>query len=136
MRFPARSRLVRARCLLWTRRRGVEAQTLANVYLALDENLEILPVLNKMDLASARPDECGGRDRRNHRPRRDRRAGDLCQDRHGRRGAFERIIDAVPAPDGDENGKLKALIFDSKYDNYLGVIIYARIMDGQVKKVM
>ena len=47
---------------------------------------------------------------------------------------LERIIDAVPAPDGDENGKLKALIFDSKYDNYLGVIIYARIMDGQVKK--
>ena len=47
---------------------------------------------------------------------------------------LERIIDAVPAPCGDENGKLKALIFDSKYDNYLGVIIYARIMDGQVKK--
>ena len=113
---------------------GVEAQTLANVYLALDENLEILPVLNKMDLASARPDECKeeieeiiGLDATDA-PEISAKTG------MGVEALLERIIDAVPAPDGDENGKLKALIFDSKYDNYLGVIIYARIMDGQVKK--
>ena len=115
---------------------GVEAQTLANVYLALDENLEILPVLNKMDLASARSDECKeeieeiiGLDATDA-PEISAKTG------MGVEALWERIIDAVPAPDGDENGKLKALIFDSKYDNYLGVIIYARIMDGQVKKVM
>ena len=113
---------------------GVEAQTLANVYLALDENLEILPVLNKMDLASARPDECKeeieeiiGLDAADA-PEISAKTG------MGVEELLERIIDAVPAPCGDENGKLKALIFDSKYDNYLGVIIYARIMDGQVKK--
>ena len=113
---------------------GVEAQTLANVYLALDENLEILPVLNKMDLASARPDECKkeieeiiGLDAADA-PEISAKTG------MGVEELLERIIDAVPAPSGDENGKLKALIFDSKYDNYLGVIIYARIMDGQVKK--
>ena len=108
---------------------GVEAQTLANVYLALDENLEILPVLNKMDLASARPDECKeeieeiiGLDAADA-PEISAKTG------MGVEELLERIIDAVPAPCGDENGKLKALIFDSKYDNYLGVIIYARIMD-------
>ena len=113
---------------------GVEAQTLANVYLALDENLEILPVLNKMDLASARPDACKeeieeiiGLDAADA-PEISAKTG------MGVEELLERIIDAVPAPCGDENGKLKALIFDSKYDNYLGVIIYARIMDGQVKK--
>ncbi|MBO5995273.1 MAG: elongation factor 4 [Firmicutes bacterium] len=113
---------------------GVEAQTLANVYLALDENLEIMPVLNKMDLASARPDESReeieeviGLDA-SEAPEISAKTG------MGVDELLEQLIRVIPAPDGEEEGKLKALIFDSKYDNYLGVIIYARIFDGKVKK--
>lgn len=113
---------------------GVEAQTLANVYLALDENLEILPVLNKIDLASSRPDEIKkeveeviGLDA-SDAPLISAKTGLGVDD------LLERVIEAIPAPCGNPDGKLKALIFDSKYDNYLGVIIYARLFDGKVKK--
>lgn len=113
---------------------GVEAQTLANVYLALDENLEIIPVLNKIDLASARPDEIKleieeiiGID-----------ASDAplisAKEGIGIDDVLEAIVAHVPAPKGDVEGKLKALIFDSYYDNYKGVVIYTRIFDGSVKK--
>ncbi|MCI8631264.1 MAG: elongation factor 4 [Firmicutes bacterium] len=113
---------------------GVEAQTLANVYLALDENLEILPVLNKIDLASARPDEVKleiediiGID-----------ASDAplisAKEGIGIEDVLEDIVKNVPAPRGDADGKLKALIFDSYYDSYKGVVIYSRIFDGRVKK--
>ena len=113
---------------------GVEAQTLANVYLALDENLEILPVLNKMDLQSARPDECKeeieeiiGLDASNA-PLISAKTGMGVDD------LLERLVTDIPCPSGDIDKPLKALIFDSKYDNYLGVVIYARIFDGRVKK--
>ncbi len=113
---------------------GVEAQTLANVYLALDEDLEIFPVLNKMDLASARPDEVKdeiedmiGIEAQNA-PLISAKAG------MGIDEVLEAIVANIPAPQGDENGKLKALIFDSYYDNYKGVIITARIFDGSVKR--
>ena len=113
---------------------GVEAQTLANVYLALDENLEILPVLNKIDLASARPDETKqeieeviGLDA-SEAPLISAKEGIGIED------LLEEIIKAIPAPSGNPEGKLKALIFDSKYDNYKGVIIYTRIVDGMIRK--
>lgn len=113
---------------------GVEAQTLANVYLALDENLEILPVLNKIDLASARPDEVKleieeviGLD-----------ASDAplisAKEGIGIEDVLEDVVKNVPPPSGDINGKLKALIFDSYYDSYKGVVIYTRVFDGKVKK--
>ena len=113
---------------------GVEAQTLANVYLALDENLEIIPVLNKMDLASARPDEV--------KDEIEEMIGIEAQDAPlisakaglGIEDVLETIVKRVPAPQGDAGGRLKALIFDSYYDNYKGVIIYTRIFDGRVKK--
>ena len=113
---------------------GVEAQTLANVYLALDEDLEILPVLNKIDLASARPEET--------KEEIEEMIGLDCENAplisaktgQGVDELLERIITDIPAPGGDPDAPLKALIFDSKYDNYLGVIIYARIFDGRVKK--
>lgn len=113
---------------------GVEAQTLANVYLALDENLEILPVLNKIDLASSRPDEI--KEEIEEVIGLDASDAPLISAKTGLGvdELLERIIDAVPAPTGNPDGKLKALIFDSKYDNYLGVIIYSRIVDGKVKK--
>ncbi len=112
---------------------GVEAQTLANVYLALENNLEILPVINKIDLPSARPDE----------------AKKEIEDVIGLDASFaplvsakegigiDEVLEAVanyfPAPGGDENAPLKALIFDSYYDNYKGVILFVRIKDGAVK---
>lgn len=113
---------------------GVEAQTLANVYLALDENLEIIPVLNKIDLASARPDEVKlevediiGIDAQNA-PLISAKEGIGIED------VLEEVVAKVPAPKGDVNGKLKALIFDSYYDNFKGVVIYARVFDGSIKK--
>ena len=112
---------------------GVEAQTLANVYLALDEDLEILPVLNKIDLASAHPEEVRheiedviGLDA-SEAPCISAKEGINIGD------VLEDIVKNVPAPTGDPEAPLKALIFDSYYDNYKGVVIYARIFDGSVK---
>lgn len=112
---------------------GVEAQTLANVYLAMNEDLEILPVLNKIDLPSARPDEIKeeieeviGIDA-SHAPLVSAKAGT------GIDTLLEEIVKYIPPPSGDEGEKLKALIFDSYYDNYRGVVVYTRIFDGKVK---
>ena len=112
---------------------GVEAQTLANVYLALENNLEILPVINKIDLPSARVDEAKkeieeiiGLDAEGIpcvSAKEGTNIGDL----------LEAIKDYFPAPEGDTDEPLKALIFDSYYDNYKGVILFVRIMDGEVK---
>ena len=113
---------------------GVEAQTLGNVYLALDEDLEILPVLNKMDLDSARPDDARaeiediiGLDA-SEAPEISAKTGMGIDD------MLEKLIEVIPPPSGDPDGKLKALIFDSYYDSYKGVIIYTRIFDGRVRK--
>lgn len=112
---------------------GVEAQTLANVYLALDEDLEILPTLNKIDLASARPEAAKaeiedviGIDAQ-EAPLVSAKEGIGIED------LLEEIVKKIPAPSGDEGAKLKALIFDSYYDNYKGVVIYTRIFDGRVR---
>ncbi len=112
---------------------GVEAQTLANVYLALDNNLEILPVLNKIDLPSARPDEIKNEI--------EDIIGIPAQDApciSAKTGlnvdeVLERIVTDIPAPKGDENANLKCLIFDSIYDNYKGALAYVRVKDGTVK---
>ena len=113
---------------------GVEAQTLGNVYLALDEDLEIMPVLNKMDLDSARPDDARaeiediiGLDA-SEAPEISAKTG------MGIDEMLEKLVEVIPPPKGDPDGKLKALIFDSIYDSYKGVIIYTRIFDGRVKK--
>ena len=113
---------------------GVEAQTLANVYLALDEDLEIMPVLNKIDLASARPDEV--KQEIEDVIGVDAQGAPLVSAKEGIgiEELLEKIVTDIPAPEGDENDKLKALIFDSYYDNYKGVVIYTRIFDGTVKK--
>ncbi len=113
---------------------GVEAQTLANVYLALDENLEILPVLNKIDLPSARPEET--KQEIEEVTGLDAEDAPLISAKEGIgiEELLERIVSDIPAPSGDPHGKLKALIFDSKYDNYKGVVIYTRVFDGQVAR--
>jgi len=113
---------------------GVEAQTLANVYLALDNNLEILPVLNKIDLPSS--------DVENTRkeiediigipadvaPAISAKDGTNCEE------VLKQVIKCIPSPKGDENGPLRALIFDSYYDNFKGAVSLVRIVDGKVKK--
>ncbi|MBQ9180102.1 MAG: translation elongation factor 4 [Firmicutes bacterium] len=112
---------------------GVEAQTLANVYLAMDEDLEIMPVLNKIDLPSARPDEV--------KMEIEDVIGIEAEDAPlisakegiGIEDVLEQVVTKIPPPEGDENGKLKALIFDSYYDNYKGVVILTRIFEGKVK---
>ena len=112
---------------------GVEAQTLANVYLALDNNLEILPVINKVDLPNARPEEVKKEIEdiigisAESAPCISAKTG-LNVDQ-----VLERIVTDLPAPEGDEKAPLKALIFDSIYDNYKGAIAYVRIKDGTVK---
>lgn len=113
---------------------GVEAQTLANVYLAMDEDLEIMPVLNKIDLPSARPEEI--RQEIEDVIGVDAEDAPLVSAKEGIgvEELLERIVTEIPAPQGDENGKLKALIFDSYYDNYKGVVIYTRVFDGTVKE--
>ena len=112
---------------------GIEAQTLANVYLALDHNLEILPVINKIDLPSAQPDHVKkeiedviGLDASNA-PQISAKNGINIE------AVLEQIVKHVPAPKGDENAPLKALIFDSLYDSYKGVIVHIRVMEGAVK---
>lgn len=113
---------------------GVEAQTLANVYLAMNEDLEIMPVLNKIDLPSARPDEI--KQEIEDVIGVDAETAPLVSAKEGIgiEDLLEKIVTEIPAPEGDENDKLKTLIFDSYYDNYKGVVIYTRVFDGTVKK--
>ena len=112
---------------------GIEAQTLANVYLALDHDLEVLPVINKIDLPSADPDKVAkeiedviGLDCENA-PRISAKTG------VGVDQVLEQIITELPAPTGEVNAPLKALIFDSLYDSYRGVIVFVRIREGKVR---
>lgn len=112
---------------------GIEAQTLANVYLALDNDLEILPVINKIDLPAADPE-------RVKQEVEDVIGLDASEAVHASAKAgigideiLEQIVEKVPAPQGDPSAPLKALIFDSHYDPYKGVIVYIRIVDGSIK---
>jgi GTP-binding protein LepA len=111
---------------------GIEAQTLANLYLALEANLHVIPVINKIDLPHARPDEVA------------QEVGNLLGDDPanilrisakegiGIKDVLERIVREVPPPKGDPTAPLQALIFDSHYDAYKGVIAYVRIVNGRV----
>lgn len=113
---------------------GIEAQTLTNVYLALEQDLEILPVLNKIDLPAARPDDIAQEI--------EELLGTPAEDiQHisakngiGVQDVLENVIRHVPPPKGEENAPLRALVFDSHYDVYKGVIAYVRVVDGQLTK--
>ena len=112
---------------------GVEAQTLANVYLAIDNDLEILPVINKVDLPSAMPDLV--------KDEIEKRIGISCENAcevsaktgQGVDKVLEMVVNSIPAPSGDVNAPLQALIFDSFYDSYRGVIVLIRIKNGEVR---
>ena len=115
---------------------GIEAQTLANTYLAIEHDLEVTPVINKIDLPAAEPDRVA------HEvediigipcmdaPRISAKTGQNVHE------VLERIVSEIPAPSGDENAPLRALIFDSVYDSYRGVIAYVRVMDGVLRPGM
>lgn len=112
---------------------GIEAQTLANTYLAIDHNLEVVPVVNKIDLPSARPDEVKQEiEDIIGIPAED---APLVSAKTGLNVAdvLEEIVEKIPAPTGDEDAPLQALIFDSYYDSYKGVIVYVRIKEGTIK---
>ena len=113
---------------------GIEAQTLANVYLALDHNLEILPVINKIDLPSAEPERV--RKEIEDVIGLDASDAPLISAKNGTNvhAVLEQIVHKLPAPVGDPGSPLKALIFDSLYDSYRGVIVFCRILDGTVRK--
>ena len=111
---------------------GIEAQTLANVYMALEHDLETIPVINKIDLPSARPEEVKkeiedviGLDA-SEAPLISAKTGENCRD------VLEAIVKHIPAPTGDESAPLQALIFDAFYDNYRGAICFVRVMQGTV----
>ena len=113
---------------------GIEAQTLANVYLALDHNLDVFPVINKIDLPSADPDRVAAEIEdvigleAHDAPRISAKQGINID------AVLEEIVKKIPAPEGDSNAPLQALIFDSLYDSYKGVIVFCRIKNGRVRK--
>ncbi len=113
---------------------GVEAQTLANVYLALDHNLDVFPVINKIDLPSAEPQRV--KDEIEDVIGIEAQDAPLISAKNGIgiEEVLEAVVNKIPAPKGDENAPLSALIFDSIYDSYKGVIVFVRVMDGTVKK--
>ena len=115
---------------------GVEAQTLANVYLALDHDLDVMPVINKVDLPSAEPErvieeieDVIGIEAQDA-PLISAKTGLNVEQ------VLEQVIEKIPAPTGDPEAPLKALIFDSVYDSYKGVIVFCRIMEGTIRKGM
>ncbi len=113
---------------------GIEAQTLANVYLALDHNLDVFPVINKIDLPSAEPDRVAAEIEdvigieAHDAPRISAKIGLNIDE------VLEQIVEKIPAPQGDVSAPLQALIFDSLYDSYKGVIVFCRIKNGSVRK--
>ncbi len=113
---------------------GIEAQTLANVYLALDHDLDVFPVLNKIDLPSAEPERVVGEIEdvigieAHDAPKISAKTGENIEE------VLEAIVKKIPAPKGNPDAPLQALIFDSLYDSYKGVIVFCRIMEGRVKK--
>ena len=115
---------------------GVEAQTLANVYMALDHDLDVFPVINKIDLPSAMPQEC--KDEIEDVIGIEAQDAPLISAKNGINieEVLEAVVHKIPAPTGDADAPLKALVFDSIYDSYRGVIVFVRVKDGVIKKGM
>jgi GTP-binding protein LepA len=111
---------------------GIQAQTLANLYLALDNNLTIIPVINKIDLPSANTDKCI-EELENIGFNKDEIVLTSGKTGEGVEDLLKKVIEVIPAPKGDEKAPLKALIFDSKFDSYRGIITSVRIVDGTIK---
>lgn len=112
---------------------GIEAQTLTNMYMAMEKDLEIIPVLSKIDIKSARPEEVSEEIVHILGVKDEEVLSVSAKTGQGIEGIFDAIITKMPAPEGDPDAPLRALIFDSVYDDYRGVIVYIRVFDGSVK---
>ena len=112
---------------------GIEAQTLTNMYMAMEKDLEIIPVLSKIDIKSARPEEVSEEIVHILGVKDEEVLSVSAKTGQGIEDIFDAIITKMPAPEGDANAPLRALIFDSVYDDYRGVIVYIRVFDGSVK---
>ncbi len=112
---------------------GIEAQTLTNMYMAMEKELEIIPVLSKIDIKSARPEEVSEEIVRILGVKDEEVLSVSAKTGQGIEGIFDAIITKMPSPEGDAKAPLRALIFDSVYDDYRGVIVYIRVFDGSVK---
>jgi GTP-binding protein LepA len=112
---------------------GIEAQTITNMYMAMEKNLEIIPVLSKIDVKSARPEEVSEEIVHILGVKDEEILSVSAKTGRGIEDIFNAIITKMPAPDGDVDAPLRALIFDSVYDDYRGVIVYIRIIDGSIK---
>ena len=121
-------------CLLVDASQGVEAQTMANAYLAMDQNLAIIPVINKIDLPNANLDSCVHQIMQILPVHENEIILASGKEGIGITDMLEAVVKLVPPPTGDENKPLAALIFDSIYDAYRGVVVYFRIFDGTVRK--
>lgn len=115
---------------------GIQAQTLANVYLALDNKLKIIPVINKIDLKSARPDEVSEELSKVLAIEKDSILQISAKTGQGVNEILDRIVTGIPPPKGDLEGPLQALIFDSQYDSYRGVVVLIRVVNGYINKGM
>ena len=113
---------------------GIEAQTIANAYLALEQGLTLVPVMNKMDLPNANPDRVTGEICSLLGVRRDEVIPVSAKEGWGAQDVLEAVVKRVPAPSGDAAGRPRALIFDSKYDSYKGVVAYVRVVDGVISE--
>ena len=109
---------------------GIQAQTLANVYLAIEHDLEVIPVVNKIDLDVAEPERVAEEVRQAFGFRDDEILMASAKDGKGVDGILEAVVERIPPPSGDDSEPLRALIFDSKYDPYKGVVAYVRVFDG------
>ncbi|MCM8798657.1 MAG: translation elongation factor 4 [Candidatus Omnitrophica bacterium] len=115
---------------------GVEAQTVANLYLALEHHLKIIPVINKIDLANAEPKKVEEQIRHILNLKEEPITFASAKEGIGIEEILERVVKEIPAPQGDRNAPLQALIFDSAFDNYKGVMVYVRVVNGYIKKGM
>src|SRR6056297_1521789 len=113
---------------------GIQAQTMANVYLAMETDVEIIPVINKIDLPSVKIEETKQEIKEELGYEGDEVLLASAKEGTGIENILDSIIERVPSPEGDEKKPLKALIFDSHYNTYKGVILYVRIIDGEINK--
>ena len=134
---PTKYRAASAACegaiLIVDAAQGVEAQTLANAYLAIDHDLEIIPVINKIDLPTARPEEVKRQIEEVVGIPADEAILVSAKENIGTQDILEAIVNRIPSPNGETEESLKALVIDSVYNSYRGVVMYVRVFDGTVK---
>lgn len=134
MKYRAALRPVRVLFLVIDASQGIEAQTLANLYLALDHDLEVIPVINKIDLPNADPERVKQELEESIGFSGDEAVLVSARTGQGIVDVLEAIVQRIPAPKGDPDAPARAMIFDSHYDQYRGAVAYARVVDGTIRK--